>query len=166
MVAMDESKVTLRKMTEAEYEQATRHREAEGARELGRFMPEEEAWTRSRQGTAHFLPAGRDTEGHHLVVAENAAGEVVGSAWLGPDPQETTGTADSAWLYDITVYEPFRRRGYGSAIIAAVEQLVVAEGGTRLGLNVVGDNTAAIALYRRSGYRVSSMHMDKELRSR
>ncbi|WP_459545641.1 GNAT family N-acetyltransferase [Nocardia sp. X0981] len=162
---MDIPKVTLRKMTEAEYEQATRHREAEGARELGRFMPADEAWKRARQGTAHFLPAGRDTEGHHLVVAENEDGEVVGDAWVGPDPQATTGTADSAWLYDIDVHEPFRRRGYGSAILAAVERLVADGGGTRLGLNVVGDNAAAIALYRRSGYRISSIHMDKELGS-
>ncbi|WP_280516597.1 hypothetical protein [Nocardia beijingensis] len=38
-------------------------------------------------------------------------------------------------------------------------------GRTRLGLIVVGDNAAAIALYRRNGYRLSSMHLDKQLRS-
>ncbi|WP_280424813.1 GNAT family N-acetyltransferase [Nocardia carnea] len=163
---MDAPKVTLRKMTETEYEHATRHREAEGARALAEFMPEAEAWKRSRQGTAHFLPDGPDTTGHHLVVAENESGEVVGNAWIGPDPQNTTGTADSAWLYDINVFERFRRKGYGSAMLAAVEELVAAEHRTRLGLNVVGDNAAAIALYRRNGYRVSSMHMDKQLHSR
>ncbi|WP_433490816.1 GNAT family N-acetyltransferase [Nocardia grenadensis] len=157
-------KMILRKMTETEYEQATRHREAEGARELSKFMPEEEAWNRSRQGTAHFLPDGRDTPGHHLVVAENEFGEVVGNAWIGPDPQDTTGTADSAWLYDINVFERFRRRGYGSAILAAAEALVAGEHRARLGLNVVGDNEAAIALYRRNGYRVSSMQLDKQIR--
>ncbi|MFI1459902.1 GNAT family N-acetyltransferase [Nocardia carnea] len=153
-------------MTEAEYEQATRHREAEGARALAEFMPEAEAWKRSRQGTAHFLPDGPDTAGHHLVVTENESGEVVGNAWIGPDPQDTTGTAESAWLYDINVFERFRRRGYGSAMPAVAEDLVAAEHRTRLGLNVVGDNAAAIALYRRNGYRVSSMHMDKQFPSR
>ncbi|BDT92531.1 hypothetical protein IFM12275_25070 [Nocardia sputorum] len=34
------------------------------------------------------------------------------------------------------------------------------------GHHVMGDNTAAIALYRRNGYQVSSMHMDKRLPSR
>lgn len=153
-------------MTEAEYEDATRHREAEGARALAELMPEEEAWKRSRQGTAHFLPDGPDTAGHHLVVAENESGEVVGNAWIGPDPQDTTGTADSAWLYDINVFERYRRRGYGSAILAAAEELSAAGHRTRLGLNVVGDNEAAIALYRRNGYRVTSMQLDKQLRSR
>ena len=157
-------KVILRKMTETEYEQATRHREAEGIRELAKLIPEDEAVKRVLAGTTHFLPQGRDTAGHHLVVAENEAGDVVGDAWVGPDPQDTTGTADSAWLYDINVFEPFRRNGYGSAILAAAEELVAGEGRTRIGLNVVGDNDAAIGLYRRNGYHVSSLQLDKPLR--
>ncbi|WP_210749539.1 GNAT family N-acetyltransferase [Nocardia vermiculata] len=151
-------------MTETEYEQATRHREAEGIRELAKLIPEDEAVKRVLAGTAHFLPQGCDTAGHHLVVAENEAGEVVGDAWVGPDPQDATGTADSAWLYDINVFERFRRNGYGSAILAAAEELVAGEGRTRLGLNVVGDNDVAIAMYRRNGYHVSSMQLDKPLR--
>ncbi len=160
---MEMPKVTVRKMSEAEYRQATEQRESEGIRALTRFMDEDEARNRVTQGTAHFLPDGRDTEGHHLLVAENESGEVVGNAWVGPDPEGTTGTAESAWLYDINVVESYRRRGYGSAILAAVEDLVAEEGRTRLGLNVVGDNYTAIALYRRSGYQVASMVMDKTL---
>jgi ribosomal protein S18 acetylase RimI-like enzyme len=66
-------------------------------------------------------------------------------------------------LYDINVFAPFRRRGFGSGILAALEELVAREGMSALGLNVVGDNEAAIALYRRSGYEVSSMSMRKRL---
>jgi ribosomal protein S18 acetylase RimI-like enzyme len=144
-------------MTAAEYEQATLHREAESVRALAKAMSEDEALDRVRQGTARFLPQGLQTPGHHLVVAENDRGEVVGDAWLGPDP---SGAAGSAFLYDINVYEAFRRQGYGSAVLAAVEELA---GGGRLRLNVNGDNAAAIALYRRSGYEVSSMVMSKDL---
>ena len=128
---MDAQQVNLRPMTAAEYEQATRHREAETAHELGRFMPADQARARAREGTAHFLPDGRDTEGHHLVVAENDAGEAVGNAWIGPDPSRAAGAAESAWLYDINVHEPFRRRGYGSAILAAAEELVARWGKAR-----------------------------------
>lgn len=149
--------VTLRPMTAVEYEQAARVREVESLRELAKVMSEEEARERLRQGTARFLPQGLQTPGHHLVVAENGRGEVVGDAWLGPDP---SGAAGSAFLYDINVYEAFRRNGYGSAILAAVEELAA---GGRLRLNVNGDNAAAIALYRRSGYEVSSMVMSKDL---
>ncbi|MEU1075149.1 MULTISPECIES: GNAT family N-acetyltransferase [unclassified Streptomyces] len=160
---MDAPKVTLRKMTPSEYEAATEHREAETARELGKFMPAELARERAHRGTAQFLPDGCDTAGHHLVVAENAAGQVVGDAWIGPDPRQAAATTDSAWLYDINVLALFRRHGYGSAILAAVEELVAREGMVSLHLNVFGGNAAAIALYRRNGYEVSSMYMSKSV---
>jgi ribosomal protein S18 acetylase RimI-like enzyme len=160
---MDTQMVTLRKMTPSEYEAATEHREAESVRELSRLMPEELARERVRQGTARFLPDGLDTAGHHLVVAENESGAIVGNAWIGPDPRQASGTVDSGWLYDINVFPAFRHRGYGSAILSLAEELVVREGWTSLGLNVVGDNDAAIALYRRNGYDVSSMYLRKSV---
>jgi GNAT superfamily N-acetyltransferase len=150
-------------MTPAEYRAATEHREAESVRVLSRFMPEELARERGRHGTARFLPDGLDTAGHHLLTAENESGVAVGSAWVGPDPGQAAGTASSAWLYDINVFAPFRRLGYGSVILAAAEALIAGEGKTALGLNVVGDNEAAVALYRRNGYDVASMSMRKRI---
>ncbi|MET9631133.1 GNAT family N-acetyltransferase [Lentzea sp. NPDC006480] len=96
------------------------------------------------------------------MTAENESGEAVGNAWIGPDPGQVSGTATSAWLYDVNVFEPHRRRGYGSAILAAAEALIAREGKTALGLNVAGDNEAAIGLYRSNGYEVESMVMRKE----
>ena len=156
-------RVTLRKMTDSEYRAATEHREAASVAALMRTMPEEAAREKVRRGTARFLPDGLEAVGHHLLTAETEAGEAVGNAWVGPDPAHAPGAATSAWLYDINVFAPFRRSGYGSAILAAVEALVAREGMTALGLNVVGDNEAAIALYRRGGYDVSSMVMRKEV---
>jgi GNAT superfamily N-acetyltransferase len=158
---MATQRVTLRKMTPSEYRAATEQREAESVRVLSKIMPEELARERVRLGTARFLPDGLDTADHHLLTAENESREAVGNAWVGPDPSRAANNADSAWLYDINVFAPFRRRGYGSAILAAAEALIAREGKTALGLNVVGDNEAAIALYRRSGYDVTSMSMRK-----
>jgi len=155
--------VTLRKMTAAEYLSATEQREAESVRVLSRAMPEQTARERVRSGTARFLPDGLDTVGHHLLTAENESGEAVGNAWVGPDPGQASGTASSAWLYDINVFPPYQRLGYGSAILAAAEALIAGEGKTALGLTVVGDNDAAIALYRRNGYEVASMAMRKKI---
>ncbi|MFE0465343.1 GNAT family N-acetyltransferase [Kitasatospora sp. NPDC058965] len=154
-------RVTLRKMTAAEYRAATEHREAESVRVLSRLMPADLARERVRLGTARFLPDGLDTAGHHLLTAENDSGAPVGHVWVGPDPGQISGSANSGWLYDIHVFEPFRRRGYGTAVLAAAEALLAGEGRTVLGLNVVGDNEAAIALYRGRGYEVSSMVMRK-----
>ena len=156
-------RVTLRKMTMAEYRSATEHREAESVRALSRVMSEQLARERVRRGTARFLPDGLDTVGHHLLTAENDSGEAVGNAWVGPDPGQASGAVSSAWLYDINVFAPYRRLGYGSAILAAAEALIAREGKTALGLNVVGDNEAAIALYRRNGYEVASMSMRKSV---
>jgi GNAT superfamily N-acetyltransferase len=156
---MTAQQVTLRKMTAAEYQTATEHREAESVRVLSRTMPEELARERVAHGTARFLPDGLETADHHLLTAENDRGEAVGNAWIGPDPG---GNAEAAWLYDINVFQQHQRRGYGAAILAAVEELIAAEGRSALGLNVVGDNAAAIALYRHSGYDVVSMVMRKQ----
>ncbi|MFJ4774020.1 GNAT family N-acetyltransferase [Streptomyces uncialis] len=150
-------------MTRAEYDAASEHREAESVRALSKVMPEDQARERTRSGTARFLPDGLDTAGHHLVVAENGSGQVVGNAWIGPDPGQASGTVSTAWLYDINVFAPFRRHGYGSAILTAVEELVAREGRTALALDVVGGNEAAIAMYRHSGYEVLSMSMRKNV---
>ncbi len=83
-------------------------------------MAGELALARAREGAAQFLPDGLDTGRHHLVVAENRSGEVVGDTWIGPDPRRAADTESSAWLYDLDVRAEFRRRGYGSAILAAV----------------------------------------------
>lgn len=156
--------VALRKMTQAEYDAATEHRESESVRVLSKLMPEELARERVRLGTARFLPDGLETAGHHLLIAENAAGEAVGDAWVGPDPSQGAGNPSAAFLYDINVFPPFRRSGYGSAILTALEELIAREGKTALSLNVVGDNEAAIALYRRNGYEIASMAMRKTIR--
>ncbi|MGW4382201.1 N-acetyltransferase family protein [Kitasatospora sp. NPDC004531] len=155
--------VQLRRMTPAEYQAVTERREAETARELAAFLPEELARQRAREGTAQFLPQGVDTDGHHLVVAEDEAGRVVGDAWIGPDPRQLAGGTASAWLYDLHVRPEFRRRGFGSAILRAAEALTAREGWTALGLNVFGGNEGAIALYRANGYQVAAMALRKEV---
>ncbi|GAB2868032.1 GNAT family N-acetyltransferase [Lentzea nigeriaca] len=127
----------LRRMTAAGYRSAAEHREAESVRVLSRVMPEEVAWERDRSGASRFLPDGLDTAGHHLLTAEEESAEAVGTVRVGPDPGQASG---SAWRYDINALPAHRRRGYGSAILAAVEALIAREGKTALGLNVVGDD--------------------------
>lgn len=162
---MDDRRVTLRRMTPAEYQSATEIREAETVEQLAERMPAELAREQTRQGTARFLPDGADTAGHHLVVAEDESGRTVGTAWIGPDPRAGAGASTSAWLYHLRVLPEFRRQGYGAAVLAAAEQLAVRVGWTDLALNVFGGNEAAIALYRRCGYGVSSMYLNKSLRA-
>jgi ribosomal protein S18 acetylase RimI-like enzyme len=159
---MERPRVTLREMTADEYSSYIDEVQTAVVRELVATMPEDEARATAAGGIAQYLPQGVATPRHTLVIAEDAAGTPVGNAWVGPDPHRADGS-DAAWLFDINVYPRARRNGYGYAILAEVEALVVRDGKTRLGLNVVGTNEAAIALYRKSGYAVMTMQMSKPL---
>ena len=150
-------------MRQDEYDAYTAEREAGFAASLVATLPREAALERARQGTAEFLPQGLATPRHRLLMAENAAGEVVGAVWLGLE-EPRSGSPDMAWLYDIRVAEPHRRAGYGRAILAAVEEVAREAGATRLGLNVFGHNQPAISLYQSSGYEVTTQQMAKRLR--
>lgn len=159
---MDRPRVTLREMTSDEYRSYVDEVQAVVVRELVASMPEDEARAKAAGGIAQYLPGGVATPDHTLVIAEDAAGTPVGNAWIGPDPHRAEGS-DAAWLYDINVHSHARRRVYGSAILSEVEALVVRDGRASLGLNVVGTNAAAIALYSKHGYAVSTMQMSKPL---
>jgi ribosomal protein S18 acetylase RimI-like enzyme len=149
-------------MRQEEYEDYAARRDRGYVRSLAETMPVEAAEEKARQDSARFLPQGLATERHHILVAENADGQVVGYAWVGLDePQRKS--PDTAWLYDIRVEEPYRRSGYGRAILAAVEALVREAGAARLQLNVFGHNAAAISLYQTCGYEVVAQQMEKRL---
>lgn len=154
--------VTVRDMREDEYQAYAAARDAEYIASLSGALPPAVAREKARQDRARFLPQGLATARHRLLVVEDATGRMVGTAWLGLD-EPGTGTPDVAWLYDITVVPAYRRRGYATAILGAVEEIARQAGAVRLGLNVFGASTPAIALYRSCGYEVVTQQMGKAL---
>lgn len=85
----------------------------------------------------------------------------VGSIWIGmPDPPDRP---DTAWVYFVAVDPEHRGKGYGRAIMLAAETELSGLGVPRLKLNVFGNNTVAIGLYRSLGYEVDSQQMAKAL---
>lgn len=160
---MGPAAVLLRAMRPDEYEAYSAERDAEWVASMSAALPREAAQEQARQGRARFLPQGLATERHHLLVAENAAGQVVGTAWVGLD-EPRTGSTETAWLYDLRVVTAQRRQGYATAILGAVEEIARQAGAVRLGLNVFGANLAAIALYESQGYEVTTQQMAKPLR--
>jgi ribosomal protein S18 acetylase RimI-like enzyme len=107
-----------------------------------------------------YFPEGRPLDGHFLydVVAD---GETVGALWIGPHPQTPDGMA--WWVYNLEIEEEFRRHGYARAAMELAEEEIRKLGGTSLGLNVFGWNTAARLLYESLGYRVTSLQLRKSL---
>jgi ribosomal protein S18 acetylase RimI-like enzyme len=63
-----------------------------------------------------------------------------------------------ARLYSIAVAPRLAGRGLGTRLLQAAEDVALAHGATRLRLEVHEQNPAAIALYRKSGYRQFGRH--------
>lgn len=154
--------IVVRDMRPDEYDAYAAERDTEYAASLGEALPREAAQEKARQDRARYLPQGVATEGHRLLVAEDSAGHVVATAWLGLT-EPGTGTPEVAWLYDINVAPAHRRSGYARAMLTAIEELARAAGASRLGLNVFGGNVPAIALYAGCGYEVTTQQMAKRL---
>lgn len=91
-----------------------------------------------------------------LLAAHTAGGETVGWLWVKLPPPGAW--AGSAFLCQMTVAREHRRRGYGRAMLAALEALLAAEDITELRLNVWEENCAAKALYASAGYEVWQRH--------
>ena len=68
-----------------------------------------------------------------------------------------------AWLYDITIDEEERGRGYGRAAMTALEDEVRALGHDSIALNVWGANEVARGFYTSLGWAEESVHMRKRL---
>lgn len=154
--------VTLRPMTSGEFESIM---EPEFARFVEKLVetgqvaavdaPAEAERTRERT-----LPNGMATE-HMLFFVGEVDGERIGWIWVAlPGAPHH---ADTAWVYNVVVDEPFRGKGFGRGLMTAVEREVVRAGATKIGLNVFGDNTNAVGLYVSLGYEVLAQQMSKPL---
>lgn len=154
--------ISLAPMTEAEFAAYLEKTIPQYAREKVQAgnWPEEGALERSRKEYEHFLPQGLHSEGHFLFLLENEAGEKVGWLWYGWLKQAKPGLA---FIFDFEIYEQFRRRGYATQALAALETHARAQGVTTLELHVFGFNTPARELYKKAGYLETNVNMAKQL---
>ena len=104
------------------------------------------------------FPNGRPLASHRVFdVLEGE--EPVGQLWIGPQVEGST----SWWVFDVEIFEPYRRRGYARAALELGHAEAKSLGGTSIGLNVFGFNTGAKELYEKLGYAVTSTQMKREL---
>ena len=109
--------------------------------------------------TDQLLPDGQNTHGMLLVIAEAEQDGAVGYAWLALEGPEVA----SAWIYDISIDDEQRGKGYGRALLTGLEQAAEERGCSSIGLNVFAGNDVARRLYERAGYKPTSVHMSKRL---
>lgn len=67
------------------------------------------------------------------------------------------------WIGDFAIEPAHRRRGYGREALGALEQLVRADGCSRISLHVLAHNHGARALYEQMGYRPTNLVLERSL---
>jgi len=153
----------LRPMTRADFDGYWARAACEYAAEnvkAGTWGPDD-APARADEQLARLLPDGRHTADTLLLIAEDPAGEQVGVLWI--SLRHPGGVADTGWIFDIQVVPDRRGQGLGRALLVAAEEEVRRHGIGRLGLNVLGANEVARALYDSTGYQVVALQMAKQL---
>ena len=141
--------IALVPLTEADRDAFIREELANYAEEQIRDAgwPPAEALERSRAELLPVLERELAEPTWRIWSARNADGVTVGWLWVKPGDSPR-----SAHLYQITVAERFRRRGYGRAMLAALEARLARDGVDELTLNVNAANVPARRLYASCGY--------------
>lgn len=67
---------------------------------------------------------------------------------------------DWGYIITIDVLESFRRHGLGTLLLTEAERRLAANGATEIALDTAIDNTAAIAFWRKHGYRIRGTRKD------
>ena len=121
----------------------------------------DEAIEKSRDAHAALLPEGRLTPGQFFVHLHDAAtDERVGMLWW--CEADKAGRRE-AYVYNITIAEAARRRGYARAAFVELERVAREGGVQQLGLHVFGHNLGARRLYESLGFEPTSLTLRKTL---
>ena len=122
-------------------------------------MPDEGALQRARAQVTALVPDGVHTPDQYIcVIEEEASGTAVGILWFAKRDQ---GANPTAFLYDIQIFEPFRRHGYARQAFRVLEDRVRELGLSTISLHVFGSNSAARELYRKLGFQETHVMMNK-----
>lgn len=121
--------------------------------------PAEGARERSANDFAELLPDGPATPDHYVFSAWDR-NRRVGMLWYA---EQSWGAERIAYLYDIRIDAASRGRGYGDAVMQAMERHAAANGLAGVRLHVHGHNEIARSLYRKHGYVETNITMAKRL---
>ena len=120
-----------------------------------------ESIEKSREAQDALLPQGLHTPGQFFVHLHDAGSdERVGMLWW--TEADKHGKSD-AYVYNITLAEAARRRGYARAALLELERVARAHGRQGLSLHVFGHNHGARRLYESLGFEPTSLTLRKAL---
>jgi ribosomal protein S18 acetylase RimI-like enzyme len=116
--------------------------------------PEEGSLERSRKEFESLLPRGVHTPDHYLWSLMDG-GRMVGFLWV----QVKNG---KGFIYDFLIAEEYRGKGYGKQALAAMDERLQQMDVESVGLHVFGDNITAQELYKKMGFEITGIHMQKK----
>ena len=150
-------------MTETEYlaylESDIQHY-AEEQVKAGNWHPSE-ALEKSRREHQQLLADGLATPHQYIFsLQDEETGLKVGTIWFAVDDKKLR---PSAFVYDFVIHDEFRRKGFGTQALRALENKLKELGVNKISLHVFGHNHAARALYDKVGYEVTGILMSKTL---
>ena len=118
-----------------------------------------DAVEQSRKQTMELLPKGVNTPNHYIFTVRDGERRV-GVIWM----RATLDTViKSGFIFDITIAEDQRGKGYGKKAMLLVEEKARALGIRQIGLHVFAKNKVARNLYEGLGYETKSLNMTKYL---
>lgn len=95
---------------------------------------------------------------YNIVLYTEGEQSHLGSLWIDVDSQRKR-----CFINEIVLYPEFRGQGWGQKTLELLETMLKAQGISRISLNVFTNNSIAQALYRKMGYEVTNMRMQKIL---
>ena len=122
--------------------------------------PQEGSLERSEIEFKRLLPDGINTADNYIFSAIEGKTSV-GMIWIAKRKED--GINDIIWIYDIMVNPEERGKGYGYEIMKALETKTEELQLSTIKLHVFGHNAPAIALYKKMGYSITNMIMEKKL---
>ena len=155
--------VELIPMTEKEYRTYVEQSMKEYAQEhmrAGRWSTEE-ALHKAEQELQEILPQGLHSSSNYLyMIVEKQIGKPVGVLWFA---LHARAGQQQVFVYDIAIFEEFRRHGYATQTFQLLEERARELGVTSISLHVFGHNFAAREMYEKLGYVATNIQMVKKL---
>jgi len=118
--------------------------------------PEDGSLERSRREFESLLPQGVQTSNQYLWSLMDKA-KKIGFLWVQVKDSK-------AFIYDFLIDEEFRGKGYGKQALAAMDEMLKSMDVKSVGLHVFGDNITAQELYKKMGFEITGIHMQKKYR--
>ena len=117
----------------------------------------EGALERSRKEFEHYLPNGIHSMDQYLWSIVDDEGDNVGVLWVQIKDQK-------AFILNFVIDEEFRGKGFGKQALIAMDEKLKSLDAESVALHVFGDSVNAQELYKKMGFKITGIHMKKDLK--